>query len=311
MEKSDSILVTGCEGLVGSALMERLAEDGFYNVVGIGRREMDLRLLPQTAKMFKALQPKHVIHTAAFVRGILGNMEAQAQSYFENTLINTNVIEASRYAGAEKVTAMGTGAIYPYPPPTLPLREDMIFDGRPHPSESGYAHAKRGMLAMLEAYKQSYGLDFAYIVSGNLFGPRDKFGAAGGHVIPSLIKKFHAARDSNHNVTIWGDGSAQRDFMYVMDAARAIVLIADSFSGPINMGSGSVWRIEEIVRVLTKISGLPPRRVVWDSSKPNGQEHRAYDLSKLQALGFTKAWSIPHALEKTWEWYCHEQQNSN
>ena len=137
-------------------------------------------------------------------------------------MINTNVVEASTaFAGARKITVMGTGAVYPFPSPGLPLKEDMIFLGRPYPANAGYANAKLATLAMLEAYEESYGLKWAYIVSGNLFGPRDKFDVEFGHVVPSLIKKFYDAKKSGGTVLVWGDGSAQRDILYVKDAARA------------------------------------------------------------------------------------------
>ena len=133
-------------------------------------------------------------------------------------MINTNVVEASRRAGALKVTAMGTGAVYPFPSPGLPLKEDMIFLGRPHPAHAGYANAKRAMLAMLEDYEEKYGLKWAYIVSANLFGPRDKFDVEFGNVAPSLIRKFFDAKKSGGKVQVSGDGSAQRDFIYVKGA---------------------------------------------------------------------------------------------
>lgn len=309
MEKHDTILVTGAGGLVGSHVVDLLKEQGFSDVLGPGKHVLDYLDGGAVATYLAVKKPRHVIHCAARVYGIMGNMRNQAQSILENTAINTNVIEASRRAGVEKITAMGTGAIYP----TLPDGRDVYFtsdiwEGRPHPSEAGYAHAKRHMLATLEAYRDSYGMDFAYVVSCNLFGPRDKFDTEGGHVVPSLVKKFFDAKRSGGGVIVWGDGSATRDFLYVKDAARVVTLVANQVSGPINMGSDSVWSIKEIVRVLTKISGLPPEQVAWDYTKPNGQAHRAYDLTALNDLGFERHWSVAKGLQETWEWYCHEGQ---
>lgn len=308
------ILVTGAAGMVGWHVKELLARAG-HTVIPTCRADCDLRDARDTRLFFEATEPTHVIHTAATVYGIMGNMRNQGKSLYENTVINTNVIEAARAVGVTKITAMGTGAVYP----TWgrdefgrmgdgQYRTDDIFSGRPHPSEGGYAHAKRHMLAMLEAYKESYGMDFAYVVSCNLFGPGDKFDGENGHVVPMLVKKFYDAKQSGGVVTIWGDGSAQRDFLYVKDAASAVVEVAKGFSGPINMGSGSVWRIKEIVRTLTKISGLPPDRVVWDASKPNGQDYRAYDLRDLAALGFKPQYSVADGLRETWDWYSHAQE---
>lgn len=306
MNKIDKVLITGGQGMLGHHIASRLDAEGHKRVVAIGRRSCDLLDAKATENYFAAERPRYVIHCAAKVFGIMGNMMNQGPSYYENNLINTNVIEAARKAGVEKVTALGTGAVYPAQRRDVYYTSD-IFEGRPHHSEEGYAMAKRGMLAMLETYKESYGMDYAYVVSCNLFGPNDKFDPKFGHVVPALIRKFYEAKRDGTDVIVWGDGSAQRDFLYVKDAANAVRLIADKHSGPMNIGSGSVWRIAEIVRVLTKISGLPAERVLWDSTKPNGQAHRAYDLAPLKALGFEPAYSIAAGLQETWDWYARNQ----
>jgi GDP-L-fucose synthase len=196
LNKSDKIVVTGAAGLMGSAVVDHLRSEGYENVVPLKRADCDLLDAPATFAFLERSRPDHVFHAAARVYGLGGNMKHQGASFYANCVINENVIEGSRRAGARKVTAMGTGAVYPFPSPGLPLREDMIFLGRPHPSQAGYANAKRAMLAMLEAYQESYGLEWAYIVSGNLFGPRDRFDIELGNVVPSLIKKFYDAKKS-------------------------------------------------------------------------------------------------------------------
>lgn len=302
MKKSSRIIVTGGHGLVGSAVVELLNRQGYENVMPVGRQECDLSDLASTRRFFESYRPDYVFHAAARVYGILGNMKNQALSYLDNSLINMAVVDASYLAGVKKITVMGTGAIYPFPPVSLPLKEDDIFNGRPHPSESGYAHAKRGMLAMLEAYADSYGMKWAYIASCNLFGPRDKFEIVTGHVVPSLIKKFADAKRGGGEVVVWGDGSAQRDFLYVKDAARVGLEVMEKLEGPVNMGSGSVWSIGEIVTALSEITGLADR-VVWDAEKPNGQAYRAYDLTRLKSIDFECKYSIYDGLKETWEWY--------
>jgi GDP-L-fucose synthase len=303
LNKTDRILVTGAAGLMGSALVEHLRAEGYEDVVPLTRADCDLVDTAATFAEFERRRPDHVFHAAARVYGILGSLKHQGSLFYDNSVMNGNVIEASRRAGARKVTVMGTGAVYPFPSPGLPLKEDMIFMGRPHPAHAGYANAKLAMLAMLEAYRDSYGLEWAYIVSANLFGPRDRFDTETGNVVPSLVKKFHDAKKSGGAVTVWGDGSAQRDFVYIKDAARIALGVMSAIDGPVNMGSGQVYRIRDIVDTLAEIADMGGR-IEWDASKPNGQAYRGYDLSKITSRGLKPAYSIREGLKETWDWYC-------
>lgn len=301
MNKNDMILVTGAGGLVGSHVVDLLQAQGFTNVAALTHKDCDLTNASRTYDVFRGVRPKHVFHAAATVYGIKGNMDNQGKSFLENTRINSNVIDAARVVGVEKITAMGTGAVYPAPPKSLPLKESEIFDGRPDPHEAGYAHAKRGMLAMLEAYKTNYGLDYAFIISCNLFGPGDKFDPVNGHVVPALVRKFYEAKRDGLPVTIWGDGSAQRDFLYVEDAARVGLFAMEKIDGPVNMGSGQVYSIRDVVNLLGEISGV--HALAWDASKPNGQPYRGYDLTRLNSTGFYPMFTLKYGLQKTWDWY--------
>lgn len=305
MNKHEKILVTGAKGLVGSALVEHLKNEGYSNVIEVGRQECDLVDPVSTRQFFEATRPDYVFHAAARVYGIMGNMKNKALSFYDNVMINTNVVDAAQKVGVRKITVMGTGAVYPFPSPGLPLREEMIFLGVPHPAEDSYGHAKRAMLAMLAAYQESYGMEWAYVVSCNLFGPRDKFDPEFGHVVPSLVKKFFDAKQRGERVVVWGDGSAQRDFMYVKDTARVALAIMESVKGAANIGSGTVYRIRDIVEMLADISGMTGQ-VVWDSEKPNGQDYRSYDLTKINSIGFMCQYSIREGLEETWNWYSEQ-----
>jgi GDP-L-fucose synthase len=296
-------MVTGARGLVGSAFIDLLKSEGYENIISVSRQECNLVDQKKTLEFIQDHRPDYIFHSAARVYGIMGNMCNKALSFYDNAMININVIHGAYLAGTKKVTVMGTGCIYPYPSPGLPLQEDMIFSGRPHESENSYAQAKRAMLAMCEAYKESHGLDWAYIISCNLFGPNDKFDTEFGHVVPSLVKKFYDAKQSGGKVSVWGDGSAQRDFLYVKDAARAGLEIMQQVNGPCNMGSGDIYSIRQIVNALVKITHME-NAVEWDSTKPNGQDYRSYDLSRLKATGFEKKWSIEQGLQETWDWYC-------
>lgn len=308
MNLNEKILITGGKGLVGSALVEHLRNERYNNVIALGRDGCDLTDTFSTREYFEKHQPAYVFHAAARVYGIMGNMKNKALSFLDNVMINTNVVDAASRVGVKKITVMGTGAVYPYPSPGLPLKEDMIFMGEPHAAENSYAHAKRAMLAMLRAYEESYGMEWAYVVSCNLFGPRDKFDTEFGHVVPSLIKKFYDAKRRGEKVVVWGNGSAKRDFMYVKDAARVGLAIMQNINGPANIGSGTVYSIRDMVDMIADITDMKDH-VVWDETKPNGQDYRAYDLAKINSIGFNCQFTIRQGLEETWAWYVENHQD--
>lgn len=286
--------------MLGRALMDELQASTTERVVGLTSRDVDLTDFDSTQKLFSSVRPDVVYHLAARVFGVMGNLRAQGQGYLENIRMNTNVVEAARMAGATKVVAMGSAAIYSDSVP-LPMAEDHIWNGPPHFSEAGYAHAKRGMLAHLEAYRDQYGLDYAYCVSTNLFGPHDRFDEQFGHVLPSLLSKFLRANQTGGSVTIWGSGTPQRDFLYSKDAARALRMIGEGFTGPINLATGKAISIAETVQLIAEVSGFKGE-VEWDRSKPDGQKLRAYNVSKLAGLGFEPRYSLGSALKETYEW---------
>lgn len=307
MQKSQPILVTGSKGLAGSAVVNHLRSEGYTSIMPLTRRDVDLRNHEEVARLFKMLRPRYVFHAAATVYGLGGNMKFQAQSILDNTLINTAVIDAAHTCGSvRKITVMGTNAAYPWPT-ELPFHEANIYNGRPDKGEFGYGHAKRHMLAMLEAYQMSYGMEYTYIVSGNLYGPRDRFNVEMGHVLPSLVKKFSRAKDDPGTVvSIWGDGSATRDFLYIEDLARIVhMLMSDEDAMPqaINIGSGQRTSISELAVLLSEVSGVDLSRVKFDLSKPTGRPDCYADLSKLRALGFVPRYTMARGLAETWEWF--------
>lgn len=302
MDTHDRIVITGGGGLVGHALSAFLNEKGYTNVVSLRSSDGDLTEWATARDIFARLAPAYVFHLAARVYGIRGNMENKGVSFRDNVLINTNVIEACRLSAVKKIVAMGSGCVYPYPSPGLPLKEDMVWQGKPHESEDSYAHAKRAMLAQLIAYNEQYGLPYAFVISANLYGPHDKFDVEHGHVTPSLVRKFVEAKQSGGRVSVWGNGSARRDFIYSSDVAGALVAIMEQVEGPVNMGSGNVHSIREIVDELGRITGLNDR-IDWDPAKPNGQDYREYDLSRLQSTGFVPAISLREGLVATVEWF--------
>ena len=293
------ILVTGASGVLGQALVRRLRAEG-QDITIVNSRDGDLREASFVTDLFARLRPKLVYHLAAKVHGLGGNTSFPGQMFTDNIRINVNVIDAARNAGCEKIVTASTVAIYSSEAPK-PISENAIWSGPPHNSERAYGHAKRAMLAQLEAYAAEYGLRFAYPILTNIYGPHDRFDIVHGHVIPSLIAKFHAAATSGGSVTVWGTGRAMRDFLYADDAALALVRIAEGFDGPINVATGDVVPIRAVVDALSQISGVSD--VHWDSTKPDGQLERLYDVSKLEALGFAPQMPIRDGLRRTYDWY--------
>ncbi len=293
-------LVTGATGLMGTALVAALRAAG-EEVIALGSQEADLRDATITDAVFARHRPEIVYHLAARVRGIMGNAGSQGDAFLDNVRINTNTVDAARKAGARKLVVMGSAAIYADSVP-LPMREDDAWAGPPHRSEAGYAHAKLAMLAQLEAYREQWGLDYAYCISTNLFGPGDRFDERHGHVIPSLISKFHRAIVTGEPVTVWGSGTPTRDFLHVADAAAALRQIGATGSGAINLASGQAVSIRAVAELIAEIVGYR-REILWDRSKPDGQLRRAYDVSRLRALGVAPGRTLRDGLVETYDWF--------
>lgn len=300
------VLLTGGNGVVGTAVKRELEYHG-YGVISPGSADVDFTKRDQSVSYLRAVAPELVVHLAARVHGLMGHVHAQGSVYLDNILINTHVIEAARLAGVTKVLAMGSTAVYS-DAVTLPMSEEEIWHGPPHGSEAGYAHAKRAMLAQLDSYRHQYGLDYAFAISTNVYGPADKFDEEKGHVIPSLISRLHRARRDGQAFTVWGTGRATRDFLYAADAARALRMVLEQHSGPINIASGTSVTIKETVEAMVAVTGFDGE-VVWDRSKPDGQAARAYDVSRLSRLGWEPAWSLEKGLAETFDWYVENEPN--
>lgn len=298
----DRILVTGAGGMLGGAISRILRETTPSAVISPTRRELDLLDAHAVHDFVREVRPTHVFHPAAKVFGLGGNTRFPGQMYHENAMMNANVIEASRLAGVRKISGIGTGCVYPVMYDGEHLSEDQIWDGPPHGSEWAYAQAKRGMLTHLSSYQKQYGLDYLFPICGNLYGPNDLFDIENGHVIPSLIAKFHAALTGDKNVTIWGTGVAVRDFSFVDDAANAIIAAHRAISGPVNIASGNIHPIRDVVEILDELTG-GCLDIHWDASKPDGQGRRFYNLDKLRSIGFVPKYKLKDGIATTWSWY--------
>ena len=300
MKTNSCIMVTGANGLAGSAVVENLRRDHTC-VVPVTRADADLRHPDEALELFTVVKPDVVFHAAATVYGLQGNMDNQFKAVMDNTMINTAVVGSAHALRVKHFIAMGTNAVYPASSP-VPYRVETIFDGRPHEAEMGYAHAKRHMLAMLEASDMKY----TYLVSGNLYGPRDTFDPIGGHVLPSMIHKFYEASiDPSKTVDLWGTGEARRDFLYSEDLAEIVraVLYQEHSSGPMNIGNGRNYQLRDISYILASISGVGYDRVRWDETKPTGRLVTYSDLGALMWFDRPLQTGITEGLRKTFEWY--------
>ena len=304
------VIVTGSSGLVGSAVVAELFRGELSReseVLGLNHRDCDLRVLDKTVQLFNDFKPDLVIHCAARVYGLGGNLKHSSEVFLDNLLIDASVVEASRRTKVKKFVAMGSAAIYG-DLVDLPMNESQIWLGPPHDSERAYAQAKRAMLAHLEALQEAGDLDYAYAIATNLYGPNDRFSEETGHVVPSLVARLDRAIDNRSDLEVWGTGIATRDLLFSTDLARALLLLASDGSGPVNLASGVSHSIREIVETLvdqTTFAG----DLIWNSDKPEGQLSRRYDTSKIRSLGFEPEVPLDIGLKMTFDWYRNNRES--
>jgi GDP-L-fucose synthase len=299
------ILITGGAGFLGSHLVEELRGRGVAaSQVRIPRsRDTDLRIREECERAVSGQDI--VIHLAARVGGIGFNRENPATLFHDNALMGIQVIEAARREGVKKCVILGTVCAYPKFTP-VPFSEDDLWNGYPEETNAPYGLAKKMLLVQAQAYRDQYGFNAIYLLPVNLYGPGDNFDPAVSHVIPALIRKFVDAVDEGRDtVEVWGTGSASREFLYVKDAARGIAMATETYNGPepVNLGSGMEIRIRDLVDMIASLTGFSGR-IVWDSSKPDGQPRRCLDTSRAKReFGFEAAMEFREGLEETITWY--------
>jgi GDP-L-fucose synthase len=302
--EGETVIVTGGTGFLGRHICEELTQAG-AKVVPVGRANYDLRNRVEIDRMLTDMGPDAVVHLAAVVGGIGANRTHPGQFLYENAVMGLELLEACRVAGVEKTVVAGTVCAYPKHTP-VPFREESLWDGYPEETNAPYGLAKKLLLAQCQAYRAEYGMNAIYLLPANLYGPGDNFELETSHVIPAIIRKLSGARDAGAStVTLWGDGTPTREFLYVRDAARAFRLALERFDGeePINIGSGQEISIKDLAELIASTVGYTGE-ILWDASRPGGQPRRRLDTSRAyDVLGFEASVSLQDGIAQTVDWY--------
>jgi GDP-L-fucose synthase len=311
--ESKKTLLTGGTGFLGSFVQEELHRRGVQKGdIRMPRSEdMDLRLWNNCVEAVRDVDL--VIHLAARVGGIGLNREFPGTLFYDNALMGIQLIEAARLEGVKKFVALGTICAYPKFTP-VPFKEEDLWKGYPEETNAPYGLAKKMLLVQLQAYRAQYGFNGIFLLPVNLYGPGDNFDPRSSHVIPALIRKFAEAIETRSNtVEVWGTGTASREFLYVEDAAEAIVLAAEKYndSEPVNIGAGFEITIRELVGTIAELMGFDGE-VVWDTSKPDGQPRRMLDVSMAkEKFNFVAKTDFKTGLRKTIDWYLKNKDKIN
>lgn len=302
---SRRVVVSGGHGFLGSFVVEKLRAAGCREVMIPRSRDFDLREKSQALRLYEQARPDVFIHLAAVVGGIGANLANPGRFFYDNAVMGLNVIEAARVAGIEKFVCAGTVCSYPKFTP-VPFHEENFWDGYPEETNAPYGLAKKMLLVQLQAYRQQYGMNGVYLTPVNLYGPRDNFDLETSHVIPALIRKCWEAKQTGiHELLAWGTGSATREFLYVEDAAEAIIVAAEKYSKAelVNLGSGEEITIRDLVEQIRSLVGFKGA-VRWDAAKPDGQPRRCLDTSRaITEFGWRAKTTLRDGLRETFQWF--------
>lgn len=305
MDKHAKMYVAGGQsGLVGTAIVRNLTGKGYTNILTRTRKEVDLLDARQVETFFEKEKPEYVFMAAAKVGGILINSTRKAEFIYDNIQIQTNIIYNAWKYKVKKLLFLGSSCIYPKLA-QQPIKEEYFMTGPLEPTNDAYAVAKIAGIYMCRSFNDQYKTNFISVMPTNLYGPNDNFDLNTSHVLPALIRKFHEAKEQKSPfVTLWGDGSPRREFLYVDDMADACVFLMDTYDSPeiINIGCGEDQTIKDLGTLVQKIVGYTGE-VRWDTSKPNGTPRKQLDVTKLFALGWRPKISLEDGIRKEYEWF--------
>jgi GDP-L-fucose synthase len=307
-----SIIVTGGAGFLGSHLVKRLRNRGCEKVFVPRKEEYDLTRLDDIDRLFSDCRPELVIHLAAVVGGIGANRANPGRFFYDNAVMGIQLIEACRRYGVTKTVILGTICAYPKFTP-VPFGEDYLWNGYPEETNAPYGVAKKALLVQCQAYHEQYGMNAIFLLPVNLYGPGDNFNPESSHVIPALIRKcVDAVQERRQEITLWGDGTPTREFLYVVDAADGILAATEKYDKPepVNLGCGVEIGIRDLAEKIARLTGFHGK-IHWDASQPNGQPRRCLDITRAEReFGFRAHTSFDEGLRLTIDWYiaCRQAQ---
>ena len=305
MDSNSKIFVAGHNGLVGSAIIRNLKSKHYENIYWVRRSNCDLTNKIQVDAYFEQSKPEYVILAAAKVGGIGGNSTYPAEFIYENLMIQTNIIDAAYRNGVKKLLFLGSSCIYPKMA-KQPITEDALMTGLLEPTNDAYATAKIAGIKMCQAYRQQYGFNAISLMPTNLYGPNDNFDINTGHVLPSLMAKFHGSLEKSKHwvVKLWGDGSPMREFLHVDDLAEACIKCMQDYDEPepINVGTGEDVTIKELAETIVDVVGYK-NYYEWDTDKPNGTPRKVLNVDKMKSLGWEPKIGLREGIESTYAWY--------
>jgi GDP-L-fucose synthase len=310
MRKTSKIYVAGHNGLVGSAIVRKLKYEGHRNIITFDRKDLDLTKKDDVETMFRLYHPTYVFLAAARVGGIHANNTESGEYFYDNIMIQTNVMEAARKVKSKKLLFLGSSCIYPKLA-EQPIKEDYLMTNPLEPTNSAYAVAKIAGIEMCKAYKKQYGSNFISVMPTNLYGPNDNFNIPGAHVLPAFIRRFHEAkRDGVGVVELWGDGTPLREFLHVDDVADALYLLMREYDSPqhINVGAGYDVPIKFLSKMIADIVGYEGE-VKYNREYPNGTPQKLLDSSKIRELGWEPKITLEKGIKRTYEWFIENYEN--